>query len=53
MTLLEIASQAGMTQTELKKSIIQKVELLEELGVPRKEAEKEVKEAFFAALKGE
>jgi hypothetical protein len=53
MTFLEIASQAGMTVTELKTSIIQKVEILQALGMTREEAENKVKNILFATLKGE
>jgi hypothetical protein len=53
MTLLTIASKAGMTVTELKSSIIQKVEILQALGMTRKEAEAEVKNILFKTLKGE
>jgi hypothetical protein len=51
MTLLQIASKSGMTLTELKKSIINKVRILEALGMERKEAEQKVKEIFFETLK--
>ena len=53
MTLLAIASEAGMTVTELKSSIIQKIEILQALGFTREEAEAKVKEIFFKTLKGE
>lgn len=53
MTLLSIASDAGMTVTEIKKSIIEKVRILQALGLSREEAEKQVKEILFETLKGE